>query len=194
MRVARLGLIACLAALGACAATPDPTYYLLPSPEVAASTPYSGGTIAVRELALPLYARAQQVASLAEDGSVLLSDDHRWADEPARASTRTFVSALKQSTGAAIVAEPWPASVSPAIRIDVAVDRLIGTLNGGALEFTGQYRLVRTGGGDGDQDSFSYRIPLSGTGYKALAEAHSNAIAKLAQDVAKRIAGGGAGA
>jgi len=53
-----------------------------------------------------LSARAQQVASLAEDGSVLLSDDHRWADEPARASTRTFVSALKQSTGAAIVAEP----------------------------------------------------------------------------------------
>jgi len=191
MRVVRTGLIACLAALGACAATPDPTYYLLPSPEVSAGAPYSGGTIAVRELALPLYARAQQVASLAEDGSVVLSDDHRWADEPARASTRTFVSALKQSTGAPIVAEPWPASVSPAIRIDVAVDRLIGDIGGGEVEFTGQYRIVRSGDGDGDQDSFSYRIPASGPGYKALAAAHSKAITRLAQDIAKRIAGAG---
>ncbi len=193
MRVLGISLITGLLALGACASTPDPTYYLLPSPEVAAGTPYNGGTIAVREIALPLYARAQQVASLAADGSVILSDDHRWADEPARASTRTFVSALKQSTGAPIVAEPWPASVSPAIRIDVTVDRLIGDIDGGALEFTGQYRIVRTGGGDGDQDSFRHRIPIGGSGYKALAAAHSNAIAKLAQDIAKRIAAGDAG-
>lgn len=187
----RSGLIAALVALGGCAATPDPTYYLLPSPALSKGAPYSGGTIAVRELALPLYARAQQVASLGEDGSVALSDDHRWADEPARASTRTFVAALKQSTGAPIVAEPWPASVSPAIRIDVAVDRFIGDVRGGELEFTGQYRIVRSGDGDGDQDSFSYRVPIDGPGYKSLAAAHSAAIMRLAEEVAARITSAG---
>lgn len=191
MRIFRSGLVAVLVALGGCTATPDPTYYLLPSPDLAASASYSGGTVAVREIALPLYARAQQVASLGEDGSVTLSDDHRWADEPARASTRTFVAALKQRTGAPIVAEPWPANVSPAIRIDVAVDRFIGDLRGGTLEFTGQYRIVRTGGGEGEQDSFSYRVPVDGPGYKALAAAHSVAITQLADDVAARITGAG---
>jgi uncharacterized lipoprotein YmbA len=190
MRLFRNGLIAALATLGACAATPDPVYYLLPTPEIAASAPYSGGTVAVRELALPLYARAQQVASLAEDGSVALSDDHRWADEPARASTRAFVAALKQLTGAPIVAEPWPANVTPAIRIDIAVDRFIGDIRGGDVEFSGQYRIVRTGGGDGDQDTFTYRIPIDGAGYKPLAAAHSAAISRLAQDIAARMTSG----
>jgi len=187
MRFSRLGLIACLSTLIGCAATPDPTYYLLPSPNVKASTAYTGGTIAVRELALPLYARAQQVASLAEDGSVFLSDDHRWADEPSRASTRAFVAALKQSTDAPIVSEPWPASVSPTVRVDVTVDRIIGDLAGGSLEFTGQYRIVHNSTGKNTQDSFSYRIPIDGAGYKPLAAAHSSAIATLAEDIASKI-------
>ncbi len=191
MRFSSLGLIAWLAVLSGCATTPEPIYYLLPTPDVKASAEYTGGTIAVRELALPLYARAQQVASLAEDGSVFLSDDHRWADEPARASTRTFVAALKQSTDAPIVAEPWPASVSPAVRIDVAVDRMIGDLTGGSLEFTGQYRIVRTGNDNDRQDSFAYRIPIDGAGYKSLAAAHSTAISTLAEDIASQLTDAG---
>ena len=187
----RRSLIAGLLALSGCATTPEPTFYLLPIPETSVSAPFSSGTIAVRELALPLYARAQQVASLSEDGSVFLSDDHRWADEPARASTRTFVAALKQSTGAPIVAEPWPASVKPAVRIDIEVDRFIGGLSGGDVEFSGQYRIVRTGGADAQQDSFSYRIAIGGTGYKPLAAAHSNAIATLAKDIAAQITSAG---
>lgn len=187
----RRSLIAGLIALSGCTTTPDPIYYLLPTPQLEASTAYSEGTIAIRELALPLYARAQQVASLAEDGSVFLSDDHRWADEPARASTRTFVAALKQSTRATIVAEPWPASVDPAVRVDIAVDRFIGDLRGGDLEFSGQYRIVRKGGGDADQDSFTYRIPIDGTGYKPLAAAHTTAITRLAQDIAAQLTSAG---
>jgi len=177
--------------IAGCTTTPDPIYYLLPTPELTAGTPYTGGTIAVREIALPLYARAQQVASLAEDGSVMLSDDHRWADEPARASTRAFVTALKQRLDAPIVAEPWPASVTPSIRIDIAVDRFIGDLRGGSLELSGQYRVVRNGAGTGEQDTFSYRLSVAGEGYKSLAQAHSNAIAQLAQEVADRITGSG---
>lgn len=177
--------------LSGCASTPDPTFYLLPIPETSETVPFSGGTIAVRELALPLYARAQQVASLSEDGSVFLSDDHRWADEPSRATTRTFVSVLKQNTGAPIVAEPWPSSVNPAVRVDITVDRFIGDLRGGTLEFSGQYRLVRPGNENAQQDSFSYRLPIDGTGYKSLAAAHSNAIKTLAEDIATQISGSG---
>ncbi len=188
MLCSRTALIACVTALYGCAGTSDPVYYLLPVPEVTEKTAFNDGTIAVRELALPLYARAQQVASLAEDGSVFLSDDHRWADEPSRAATRTFVAALKQQTGAPIIAEPWPSTVSPALRIDVTVDRMIGGLSGGTLEFTGQYRVVRSGEGDDLQDSFSYRIPVEGSGYKPLAMAHSAAIATLAADIALRFA------
>ena len=187
----RSGMIAGLVALSGCTTTPDPTFYLLPIPEASATAPFSGGTIAVREIALPLYARAQQVASLSEDGSVFLSDDHRWADEPARASTRTFVSALKQNTKAPIVAEPWPASVNPAVRVDVTVDRFIGDLRGGTLEFSGQFRIVYSSEDGTRQDSFAYRIPIDGTGYKSLAAAHSDAIATLAKDIAAQINGAG---
>jgi len=181
-------VLGALVALAGCAETALPSYYLLPTPEVSGSAPYSGGTIAVREMELPLYARLLEFASLNEDGSVDVSDANRWADEPPRAATRALVSALKQLTGAPLVAEPWPATVTPAIRVDVAVDRFIGDLTGGTLELSGQYRIVRQGGGDGDQSSFTYRIPIAEPGYKALAAAHSRAIAKLAEEIALRIA------
>lgn len=194
MRFFRLATLATLVLTAGCAATPLPTYYLLPAPEVAEGTqPYSGGTVAVREVEMPLYARLLEFASLAGDGSVDLSENDRWADEPSRATTRALSSALKRLTGAPVVTEPWPDSISPTIRVDVTVDRFIGDLTGGSLEFTGQYRILRLGsGGDGEQSGFDYRIPIGEAGYKPLAAAHSRAIARLAEDIAARIAGGGA--
>ena len=171
-----------------CATTPDPTYYLFPIPAVEETVAYDAGTVAVREISLPLYARQELFASVAEDGSVILPDDHRWADEPARAATGALVATLKQLLGAQIVAEPWPTSVSPAYRVDVTVDRFIGDIRGGDLEFTGQYRLFGLGDSTTDvQDSFSYRIDIAEPGYKALAQAHSDAIVKLAREIAGRL-------
>ena len=71
------------------------------------------------------------------------------------------------------------------------MDRFIGDLRGGELEFSGQYRIVRSGAADSQQDSFSYRIPIDGSGYKPLAAAHSDAIARLAEDIAGQIIGAG---
>lgn len=175
-------------ALSACAETAEPTYYLFPIPQVGENLTYGGGTIAVREISLPLYARQELFASVAEDGSVILPDGHRWADEPPRAATGALVAALKQLLGAPIVAEPWPASVNPAYRIDVTVDRFIGDIRGGDLEFSGQYRIFGVGDASTDlQDSFAYRLPIAEPGYKALAQAHSDAIVRLAREIAGRL-------
>lgn len=190
MRVLKRTALTVLLSLGlaGCAGTADPTYYLFPVPAVEQSIPYEGGTIAVREISLPLYARQAQFASLSEDGSVIQPDEHRWADEPPRAATGALVATLKQALNASIVAEPWPSTVSPVYRIDVTVDRFIGDTRGGELEFTGQYRIFGASGAGTDlQDSFAYRIPIGEAGYKALAQAHSDAIVKLGLEIADRI-------
>lgn len=192
MRLLSLPAAFAVLLLAGCSETPEVSYYLLPEPErrPAPSATFAGGTVAVREIAMPLYARAQQIASLSPDGSVRLDDDHRWADEPSRAATLHLVEVLEGSLGVPVVAEPWPLSVKPARRVDVTVDRFIGPLGGGTLALTGQVRVADLAGGTPDlQTPFAYEVPVSGGGYNALAAAHSRALELLGLEVARLLAG-----
>ncbi len=170
--------------LGACAtaAEDDTRYYLLPKPKPAERVVFTDDTVALRELDLPLYARAAEIAYVA-DGAVAVSDDNRWADEPARAMTRALAGSLREAIGAPVVVEPWGRAIKPVLRIDVTVDRFIGTL-GGDVILTGDFQIVslddrKTVSAQG----FDIAAPTADAGFEALTRAHSVALARLSDEI-----------
>ena len=140
-------------------------------------------TVALRELDLPLYARAAEIAYLDAGGAVTLAEEDRWADEPARASTRALAGSLREALGAPVVVEPWGRAVKPVLRIDVTVDRFIGT-PGGDVALTGDFRIVRLDDRRTvSSQGFDITAPASGTDFNALTRAHADALARLSDEI-----------
>ena len=190
LRVGRalvLGLV-----LSACAAEQEPAYYLLAARADAGAeaSPQSTakGVIGLRELAMPLYVRRTQIASVGPDGAVSLSDDHRWAEETPRSASRVVARALSGLTGRPVVIEPWPIGVEPEFRVDIEVDYFAGRL-GGELRFEGQYRIVPASGAPGITNTFALTETSAGPGYDALVESHRHALEALTRIIAAQVPG-----
>jgi uncharacterized lipoprotein YmbA len=177
-----------LAALLLAACGPGPDYYLLPPPAPAASQASPVGSIVVADVNLPAYAEAIEIASLSGPETIALDKGALWADTPRRAITRHLAGALDARLAARVGTEPWPGFDSPGLRVEVVVDRLIGS-PGGGLDFAGQYALVSASGTVTAFDRFAIAIPPQGDGFAALLSAHARAIDALADRIAASIAG-----
>lgn len=174
-----------LAGLAGCAQT---DYFLLP-PQDAATRATSAPSIAVADISLPSYADALEIAVLTETGSVTLSKSALWADTPRRALTRRLIADLQARLGGTISAEPWPAYDSPAYRLEVIVDRMIGAPEA-SLSFLGQYVLIgRDSGRITASERFAITVPPQGPGYAGLMAGHAKAIDTLADQIAARLGG-----
>lgn len=184
MRAAPALSLLALLALTACS---DPDYYLLPPPAPAAQTGSAGASLAVAEITLPTYAEALEIATVGETGAVELDKNALWADEPRSALTRQLARALQARLRGPVGTEPWPGFDGPALRVEVQVDRLIGSPEG-VLQFTGRYVIVApTSGRIAASDGFAYRVPVEGVAYPGLLAAHARAVDTLADEIAARI-------
>lgn len=173
-----------------CMTAPEPKYYTLPTPVPTESVSFEGASVALREIDLPLYARAAQVPHLDRSGAVTLSDDHRWADEPSRAATRALASSLRRALDVPVLVEPWSRSASPSLRVDVSVDRFIGAL-GGTLELNGEFQLVDlTSRRVMRTETFAITADTAGSSFGRLTEAYSRALAELSDRIVKAITPG----
>lgn len=176
--------------LAGCSTSTEPAYYLLgPSGSTTTETPQAGVServIGLRELALPLYVRRTQIASVGPDGAVTLSDDHRWAEEAPRAATRVVGRTLTSLTGDTVVLEPWPTGIEPNVRADIEVDYFAGAL-GGELRLAGQYRIVRSDGTKPTTRTFNLVEQATVEGYEGLVEAHRRALVALAGLIATEL-------
>lgn len=187
MRATLPCLIAAALVLTACA---NPDYYLLPPPSAAAARQASPvSTISVADIDLPSYANALEIASLTGPDTVTLNKVSLWADTPQRALTRHLAEALEARLRARVGTEPWPGFDSPGLRVEVAVDRLIGAQDGG-LAFAGQYALIAPESGRVTaMDRFAITVPPQGEGYPGLLAAHARAVERLADRIAATIIG-----
>lgn len=176
--------------LAGCAAAPEPRQYLLEAPAVTA--PAAANTAAIslglREIALPLYARRQQIAAFDAAGTVMASDDHRWAEEPAPAATRLLARTITDQTGGQVFVEPWGQSAAPDLVAAVEVDRFIGTL-GGEVVLIGQLE-VSTARGTARPQTFPFNItaPVGSEEWPALTAAYGAAVADLGRFIAAKTA------
>ena len=176
-------------ALAGCGANPD--YYLLPPPQPAARQASPVGSISVADIDLPAYANALEIASLTAPGTLNLNVTSLWADQPQRALTRHLAAALEERLRANVDTEPWPGFDSPALRVEVTVDRIVGAPDG-SLDFAGQYTIVASSSGSiTSANRFALTIPPQGEGYPGLLTAHARAIEALADRIAASITGRG---
>lgn len=186
---ARIGLFAILV-LAACGSE---TAYLLPpnSPVTQrASSPVNG--ISIADVNLPAYASELEIAAISGPETVTLHEYDLWADDPRRAVTRHLAAALGTRINTHVITEPWPGFDPPGLRVEVAVDRMIGAESGG-VELTGQYVITSPESGRITAvDRFNITIEPQGEGFPGLMAAQARAIEALASRIASRITGGGA--
>jgi uncharacterized lipoprotein YmbA len=179
-----------LIAVAGCTATPEPRQYLLEAPATLAPVTPSptASSLGLREIALPLYARRQQIAAFDPAGTVMASDEHRWAEEPAPAATRLLARTIADETGGQVFVEPWGQSAAPDLVASVEVDRFIGTL-GGNVVLVGQLEIAHSRG-TARPEIFPFRItaPVSGGDWPALTAAYGTAVADLGRFIAVRMA------
>lgn len=174
--------------LAACAAAPaKPRLYLMEAEAPAQAGAPARASVGLREAALPLYARRQQIAARDATGAITAADEHRWAEEPSRAATRLLARNLASLRGAPVYPDPWPQGASPDLIATVEVDRFLGEL-GGEVALDGQITLARMSArGDPATGAFAIRVPVNGADHSALAAAYGAALAKLAREMDRAL-------
>ncbi len=171
----RLLLVTALA-LTACV-NANPTLYVL-TPALLTQRGELDSVIGLREIELPDYARDPRFVRRSEDGSLVHLEEHRWADRPSRAVTRTLMKNLRQLTGARVVGEPYPEGARPNVTVAVSFDVLDGT-RGGTVELRARYR-VRRGAEEVRFFELSTSEPVEGDSFVAMTDAYARALAALA--------------
>lgn len=188
-RAAAACLLSAGLSLAGCTSSQEPAYYVLgpgAANDARAPTRPSPALIGLRELALPLYARRAQIASVGPDGAISLSDDHRWADDPPRAVSRVVARTLTVLTSWSVIIEPWPVGLEPDVRVDIEVDYFAGTL-GGELRLSGQYRIIRKNGPSPVTKTFSVTERSADESYAALVDSHTRALEALARRISLEL-------
>lgn len=182
--------LAFAATLAACAPPVEQRQHLLEAPAAAASPAGAAlPAVGLRELALPLYARRPQMATLGADGAISSSDDHRWAEDTPRAATRLVARWLQARGGGEVYIEPWPQGFAPALIVNVEVDKMIGAL-GGTVDLTGEIIVARRTARDRPASvPFTISVAAEGEDHGALARAYGAALAMLADRIAEAAGG-----
>lgn len=164
--------------------------YLLP--EITGVETYRTGvrTVEVSTLDLPAYAGDTEISLQGEDGVLRPTQSGFWADEPDRALTELLAAGLDQSLSSSVATEPWPFETPADVRVTVKVGKLSG-VPGQSLRFTGQYFLTSPAHGNLERAyRFAYSVPMADDTVTSVAAAQSNAMKRLVNDIAKRIATG----
>ena len=171
-------------ALAACGNAPR---YLIDPPAPQQRLTTAAQTIMLRDVSLPEYAAASEIALQGEDGAVKNARRALWADLPERSLTLALARQLDAALSATVAAEPWPLSGLPDAEIEVRVQQsLAGADNIFRLE--GQYYVRAEGVSVGPASApFAIAVPMAGTDPQDIAAAQSAAIAQLATIIARGV-------
>lgn len=178
-----LALSLTLAACGDTAAR----YLVEPAP-TAAPVALRLSSLEVRDAVLPAYAEGSQILQQDASGALRPVKGSEWADSSARAVTAALARSLDLQSTAAVAAEPWPLSDSPAGRVAVRIDALVARADQ-TFQMAGQYAVASFDSpGREVLERFDIRVPLAGDGAGAIAMAQGQAIDQLAGQIVARLA------
>lgn len=141
--------------------------------------------IAVGPIQLPNYVNRLQMVMRSGSNELEISEFHRWADYPDRLVQQVLVDNLQALLpGDRVVGRPLPAGLKPDVTVTVRFDELIGT-----AERKMRLRAWWTTRSEGEPATersrqTSISEPISGTGFKAVAVAHSRVLEKLCREMA----------
>ncbi len=175
-----LALCATLALLAACGASDR---IAVQSPEITETVPIRYASVEVKDVSLPEYAAADELAQQAPDGT-LITSKVLWADSPARAIGLELSRNLASLTNARIAPEPWPFEAPASAALDIRFADLVAGTDG-VYRATGQYFVgVYQGRERSGQFDLSVAYDPKG-GAPAIARARGRIISDLAVFVAR---------
>jgi uncharacterized lipoprotein YmbA len=171
---------AALALLTACG-TPD--RIAVQSPAITETVRIGFASVEVKDVSLPTYASADEVAQQAADGA-LITSDVLWADAPERAVGLELSRNLAKLTQRRIASEPWPFEQEPAATLDIRFTDLIAGTDGN-FRAAGQY-FVGVYEGRERSGLFELSVPYDPAGGPAaIARARGQIVLDLAKFVAR---------
>ncbi|MCX7566596.1 ABC-type transport auxiliary lipoprotein family protein [Sulfitobacter sp. F26169L] len=125
---------AALAFLAACGASDR---IAVQPPAIAETIRIGFRSVEVKDVSLPSYAAADEIAQQAPDGT-LITSKVLWADSPDRAISLELSRNLARLTGKRIASEPWPFEERAAATLVVRFSDLVAGTDG-TFRATGQY-------------------------------------------------------
>ena len=141
MRLTGFVLVALLAGCGA----GNDARYLIDPPAAGARVSVRVGSIEVRDVSLPSYAAAVDIARQEPDGALRNVAGTLWADDPVRGITGALARSLDQATTASVAAEPWPLEGFPEVELTVRVEHMFAREDG-SITLVGYYAIRREHG------------------------------------------------
>ncbi len=179
-------LVLAAAALSACTSEPV-SQYLISAQSPALRIRPLVSSLEVRDITLPRYVTADEIAARSPDGAVRALPGTAWADDPQRQMTLGLARNLGTITEARVAAEPWPFSDQPAAQVTVRIEQLLAGPDN-ILRLNGQYAIAPI---DSDLRDRSGRleiaVPLPGEGPGAIAAAMGAATTEMAETIARRL-------
>ncbi|MCJ8139805.1 PqiC family protein [Falsirhodobacter halotolerans] len=145
-------------------------------------------SIMVREVSMPDYAADDAMARQDANGAVSVLNRVRWADVQPRAVTLALARQLNDSLSATVAPEPWPLAGLPDGEVDVRIERILAGSDR-VFRLNGVFYVRAEGVNLGASSrNFAIAVPMAGTEPADIAAAQSQAVARLAQDIARSVA------
>lgn len=180
LRATTLGLTLLLAACG-----DNATSFAVTAPPVTDKQRISFASVEVRDVSLPTYAAAEEIAIQAVDGTLTSSADVRWADAPERAVALELSQNLARLSGRRIASEPWPFEAYPEARLEIRFAELVAQETG-VFKTSGQYFVAVEDGRRERSGLFDLSVPFNPeAGPAAIAAARGQLILDLARFIAR---------
>jgi len=176
-------LLAAALGLTACGASPE--FYAVTPPQAAQTQKIAFRSVEVRDVSLPTYASASEIAIEDAGGKLVINSAVQWADNPERAVALELTRHISRLSGARVASEPWPFEAFPDARLDVRFESLVARADG-QFRATGQYFVSVADGGRERSGLFDLSVPLDPAGGpQAIAAARGQVIFDLAAYIAR---------
>ena len=144
-------------------------------------------SVMVREVTLPTYAAAEEIAFEGPNGLIASNDDILWADDPARSITIAIIRNMTDILNTDVGPDPWPFVELPDVAVDIQIERILARADG-TFQLTGQFFV----GGDGtpfrnSANDFSISTPMGDQSLSSIATAQANAVLELSEQISKTL-------
>ncbi|MEZ5912144.1 MAG: PqiC family protein [Paracoccaceae bacterium] len=181
-----LSALTVLALLAACGGASAPRY-AIDTPTAAQSYRSRVETVMLRQVSLPSYAAAEEIAQQDADGAIVNTGAGLWADDPVRGVTLALARQIDRMSSATVAAEPWPLTGIADAVLEVRVERMVAGADG-RFRLAGQYFAS----GDGAPvrpvaRDFDIVVAIDGEGIGAVVAAQSAAIGALASEISQAL-------
>jgi len=184
MTLFKAALLVTTTMLAACGSNPD--RYTVTPPAVTEKVRIGFASVEVKDVSLPSYAAADEIAVEGADGKLETNSDLLGADAPERAVALELARTFVKLSGARVASEPWPFEAFPDARLEVRFESLIAQSDG-QFRASGQYFVAVPD--DRRERSGMFELSVSfdvDGGPKAIAQARGLIIRDVATYIAKK--------